>query len=145
MQYASCCAPIGGDAAIGLMRGGAGLVVHRATCALGRRQRAKDPARWADIIWAEELKRLFHTHLAIETQDSRGILARVASAISGADANIVGANTAPKDQTLAIMNLIVEVRERQHLANVLRRIRRVPSVIRATRVAPERLDTHTDL
>ncbi|MEY3543096.1 MAG: hypothetical protein RIQ29_504, partial [Pseudomonadota bacterium] len=108
VQYASCCAPIGGDAAIGLMRGGAGLVVHRATCALGRRQRAKDPARWADIIWAEELKRLFHTHLAIETQDSRGILARVASAISGADANIVGANTAPKDQTLAIMNLIVE-------------------------------------
>ena len=145
VQYASCCAPIGGDAAIGLMRGGAGLVVHRATCALGRRQRAKDPARWADIIWAEELKRLFHTHLAIETQDSRGILARVASAISGADANIVGANTAPKDQTLAIMNLIVEVRERQHLANVLRRIRRVPGVIRATRVAPERLDTHTDL
>ena len=145
VQYASCCAPIGGDAAIGLMRGGAGLVVHRATCALGRRQRAKDPARWADIIWAEELKRLFHTHLAIETQDSRGILARVASAISGADANIVGANTAPKDQTLAIMNLIVEVRERQHLANVLRRIRRVPDVIRATRVAPERLDTHTDL
>jgi len=145
VQHASCCAPIGGDAAIGLMRGGAGLVVHRATCALGRRQRAKDPARWADIIWAEELKRLFHTHLAIETQDSRGILARVASAISGADANIVGANTAPKDQTLAIMNLIVEVRERQHLANVLRRIRRVPGVIRATRVAPERLDTHTDL
>ena len=43
------------------------------------------------------------------------------------------------------MNLIVEVRERQHLANVLRRIRRVPGVIRATRVAPERLDTHTDL
>jgi (p)ppGpp synthase/HD superfamily hydrolase len=72
-------------------------------------------------------------------------LARVASAISGADANIVGANTAPKDQTLAIMNLVVEVRERQHLANVLRRIRRVPDVIRATRVAPERLDTHTDL
>lgn len=145
VQYASCCAPIGGDAAVGLMRGGAGLVVHRTTCPLGRRQRAKDPARWADIIWAEELKRLFQTHLAIETQDSRGILARVASAISGADANIVGANTAPKDQTLAIMNLIVEVRERQHLANVLRRIRRVPDVIRATRVAPERLDTHTDL
>ena len=145
VQYASCCAPIGGDAAVGLMRGGAGLVVHRTTCPLGRRQRAKDPARWADIIWAEELKRLFQTHLAIETQDSRGTLARVASAISGADANIVGANTAPKDQTLAIMNLIVEVRERQHLANVLRRIRRVPDVIRATRVAPERLDTHTDL
>ena len=145
VQYASCCAPIGGDAAVGLMRGGAGLVVHRTTCPLGRRQRAKDPARWADIIWAEELKRLFQTHLAIETQDSRGTLARVASAISGADANIVGANTAPKDQTLAIMNLIVEVRERQHLANVLRKIRRVPDVIRATRVAPERLDTHTDL
>ena len=137
VQYAACCSPIGGDAAIGLMRGGAGLVVHRATCGLGRRQRSKDPGRWADIVWAEQLRRLFQTHLIIETQDLRGILARVASAISGADANIVGANTAPKDQTLAIMNLTIEVRERQHLANVLRRVRRVPGVIRAIRVPPQ--------
>jgi GTP pyrophosphokinase len=137
VQYAACCSPIGGDAAIGLMRGGAGLVVHRATCGLGRRQRSKDPGRWADIVWAEQLRRLFQTHLIIETQDLRGILARVASAISGADANIVGANTAPKDQTLAIMNLTIEIRERQHLANVLRRVRRVPGVIRAIRVPPQ--------
>ena len=145
VQYAACCSPIGGDAAIGLMRGGAGLVVHRATCGLGRRQRSKDPARWADVIWAEELKRLFQCHLVIETQDQRGILARVASAISGADANIVGANTAPKDQTLAIMHLTLEVRERQHLANVLRRIRRVPGVIKANRVTPQRVETLPDL
>jgi (p)ppGpp synthase/HD superfamily hydrolase len=64
----------------------------------------------------------------------------VASAISAADANIVGANTAPKDQTLAIMHLTLEIRERQHLANVLRRIRRVPGVIRASRVGPQRFD-----
>ena len=140
VQYATCCNAIGGDSAIGLMRGGAGLVVHRATCGLGRRQRAKDPSRWADIVWAEDLKRLFPTHLIIETQDVRGILARVASAISAADANIVGANTAPKDQTLAIMHLTLEIRERQHLANVLRRIRRVPGVIRASRVGPQRFD-----
>ena len=144
VQYAACCSPIGGDAAIGLMRGGAGLVVHRATCGLGRRQRSKDPGRWADIVWAEQLRRLFQTHLIIETQDLRGILARVASAISGADANIVGANTAPKDQTLAIMNLTIEVRERQHLANVLRRVRRVPGVIRAIRVPPQHATSPTE-
>ena len=137
VQYAGCCAPIAGDVAIGLMRGGAGLVVHRANCGIGQRQRSKDPARWADIVWAEDLKRLFITHLSIETQDQRGMLARVASAISAAEANIVGANTAPKDQTIAIMNLTLEVKERQQLANVLRRVRRVPGVIRAIRVAPE--------
>ena len=73
----------------------------------------------------------------IETKDQRGILARVASAISATDANIAEANTAPKDQTMAIMRLTVEVRERQHLANVLRRVRRVPGVIRAIRVPPQ--------
>jgi GTP pyrophosphokinase len=140
VQFAACCNPIGGDVAIGLMRGGAGLVVHRAVCSLGRRQRAKDPTRWADILWAEDLKRPFQTQLDVETKDSRGILARVASAISAADANIVGANTAPKDQHLAIMHLTLEVRERQHLANVLRRIRRIPGVVKATRVAPARLE-----
>jgi (p)ppGpp synthase/HD superfamily hydrolase len=50
----------------------------------------------------------------------------------------VGANTAPKDQTLAIMHLTIEVRERQHMATVLRRLRRVPGVIRAVRVSPAR-------
>jgi GTP diphosphokinase / guanosine-3',5'-bis(diphosphate) 3'-diphosphatase len=135
VQYAACCNPIGGDAAIGLMRGGAGLVVHRAICPTGRRQRAKDPTRWADILWAEDLKRPFHTQLDIEAEDSRGILARVASAISAADANIVGVNTGPRDNTLAIMHLALEVRERQHLANVLRRIRRVPGVVKAIRVS----------
>jgi len=138
VQYAPCCNPIGGDAATGMMRGGAGLVIHRLNCPQGRRQRSKDPSRWADILWAEELKRLFQSQLIVETQDSRGILARVASAISGADANIVGANTAPKDQTLAIMHLTIEVRERQHMATVLRRLRRVPGVIRAVRVSPAR-------
>ena len=136
VQYAACCSPIGGDAAIGLMRGGAGLVVHRLLCPTGRRQRAKDPSRWAEVLWAEDLKRLFPAQLVIETKDQRGILARVASAISATDANIAEANSAPKDQTMAIMRLTVEVRERQHLANVLRRIRRIPGVIRASRVAP---------
>lgn len=140
VQYAPCCSPIGGDASIGHMRGGAGLVVHRAICPLGRRQRAKDPTRWADIIWAEDLKRPFQTSLVIEVKDARGILARVASAISAAEANIVGAQTAPKDQTLAVMNLILEVRERQHLANVLRRVRRIAGVVKATRVTPARMD-----
>jgi (p)ppGpp synthase/HD superfamily hydrolase len=69
----------------------------------------------------------------------------VASAISGAEANIVGANTAPKDQTLAIMQLTIEVRERQHLAEVLRRVRRVPGVIKASRVVPQRVENPRDI
>lgn len=144
VQYAACCNPIAGDVAIGLMRGGAGLVVHRAICPLGRRQRAKDPSRWADVIWADELKKSFHTHLDIEAIDSRGILARVASAITSADANIVGANTAPIDQTTAIMHLTLEVRERAHLANVLRRVRRVPGVVKATRLISTRPEANPE-
>jgi GTP diphosphokinase / guanosine-3',5'-bis(diphosphate) 3'-diphosphatase len=145
VQYASCCNPIGGDACMGMMRGGAGLVVHRANCAQGKRQRSKDPSRWAEIIWAEDLKRSFTCNLVVETQDSRGILARVASAISATEANIIEANTAPKDQNTALMQLKIEVRERQHLANILRKIRRVPGVIKAVRLGPQRLDEHLEI
>ena len=122
------------------MRGGAGLVVHRAICPLGRRQRAKDPSRWADILWAEEQKRPFQTQLEIEALDARGVLARVASAISAADSNIVALQTGPKDQTIALMQLTIEVSERQHLANVLRRVRRISGVVKATRVSPARTE-----
>jgi GTP diphosphokinase / guanosine-3',5'-bis(diphosphate) 3'-diphosphatase len=145
VQYANCCNPIGGDACMGMMRGGAGLVVHRTNCAHGRRQRAKDPSRWAEIVWAEELKRTFACNLIVETQDSRGILARVASAISAAEANIVEANSAPKGQNMALMALKIDVRERQHLANILRRIRRIPGVVKAVRMAPQRLEDNAEI
>lgn len=133
VQYASCCFPIAGDNAWGFMRGGAGLLVHRASCPMARRQRSKDAARWADVVWGDPLFRVFQTQLDIEVNDEPGVLAKVAAAISACQANIVDISIEPHAGGLATLAVAIEVKNRLHLADVLRRVRRNNTVHRATR------------
>ena len=134
VQYASCCFPIAGDNACGHMRGGAGLLIHRTSCGFSRRQRPKDPLRWANVIWGDPLYRTFQTQLHIEAKDSPGVLAKVAAAISACEANINDLSIEPHGGGFAVLKLLLEVRSRQHLADVLRRIRQTAVVLKASRV-----------
>jgi GTP pyrophosphokinase len=134
VQYAHCCYPIAGDNATGYMRGGTGLLVHRASCPTARRQQDKDPGRWAEISWGDPLYRDFETHLDIEVHDSPGVLAKVASAISASSANIVDISIEQHIAGFARIRVAIEVKHRQHLADVLRRVRHNAVVTKATRV-----------
>lgn len=133
VQYAHCCFPIGGDNAVGHMRGGTGLMIHRASCMTAKRQRAKEPQRWADIVWGEPLHRPFETHLVVEVTDSPGVLALVAAAISTAKGNILDLRIERQETGFPSMHIAIEVRDRLHLAEVLRKIRRTSAVTKASR------------
>ncbi|MEN9829670.1 MAG: hypothetical protein RLZZ409_408, partial [Pseudomonadota bacterium] len=134
VQYAHCCYPIAGDNAVGYMRGGTGLQIHRASCPTARRQQDKDPSRWAEISWGDPLYRDFETHLDIEVSDSPGVLAKVASAISASGANIVDISIEKHGTGFARLRVAIEVKHRQHLADVLRRVRRNAVVTKASRI-----------
>lgn len=134
VQYAACCHPIAGDTAIGFMRGGAGLLVHRASCPTAKRSRSKDPSRWAEVHWAETLHRQFEAHLAVELQDAPGVLAKIAAAISACEANIIDLTIEPRTTGISRMRVVVDVRDRRHLADVLRSIRHTGVVSKATRI-----------
>lgn len=134
VQYAACCHPIAGDNSWGYMRGGAGLLIHRASCGYARRQRPKDPNRWADIIWGDPIYRTFETHLHVDVKDAPGALAKVAGAISASDANIIDLTIERRGGGFSTLKVVLEVRGRDHLADVLRRVRLTASVNRATRL-----------
>jgi len=135
--YASCCHPIPGDALLGYLARGEGLVIHTSDCAVAQRQRSKDPERFINVIWADEPVRLFDVGLIATITNGKGVLARVASTLAGADADIVHVamtdEAAP--QTLDL-RFIVALRDRDHLARTLHALRRTPSVLRATRAKP---------
>ena len=135
VQYAHCCYPIAGDNACGHMRGGTGLMVHRASCPSAKRQRAKEPQRWADILWGEPMHRTFETHLVVDVTDSPGVLALVAAAISTAHGNILDLRIERQGTGFPSMHIAIEVKDRQHLAEVLRKIRKTSSVTKASRAS----------
>ncbi|MBN9411322.1 MAG: bifunctional (p)ppGpp synthetase/guanosine-3',5'-bis(diphosphate) 3'-pyrophosphohydrolase [Burkholderiales bacterium] len=137
VQYAHCCRPIPGDDIIGYLGHGEGLVVHTAECSVGRRLQQKDAERFFAVEWSDEPVRAFETGVIVTVAQSKGVLARVAVAIAGAEADITHVDM-PEDtaQDAADLSFVVAVRDRSHLDGILRQLRRTPSVLGARRAVP---------
>ncbi len=134
VQLAQCCLPIPGDTMIGHLKRDQGLTVHTPDCDIAKRQRAKEPERWIEVIWGTELNRRFDCRIKVLVHNDKGVLARVAAEIGEWDANItyVGMDD-DKDHLMTQLRFTIQVEGRIHLARLMRNVRRVPSVARILR------------
>jgi GTP pyrophosphokinase/guanosine-3',5'-bis(diphosphate) 3'-pyrophosphohydrolase len=135
VQLASCCRPIPGDEVRGYLGRGEGLIVHTCECAVGRRLFQRDSEHWIQVDWADELTRNFEAGITLLLNNGKGVLAQVAQAVAQAEADITHiamGDDAPLRET-AEMNLLIAVRDRLHLADVLRVLKRTPAVQRVSR------------
>ncbi|WP_157268155.1 RelA/SpoT family protein [Azohydromonas aeria] len=137
VQLARCCRPIPGDSIVGYLGRGEGLTVHTAECAVARRLHERDTEHWIPVEWAEDIARPFEAAVLVLVQNGKGVLARVASAVSAAEADITHIDMGDEHAGESVeMRLLLSVRDRLHLADVLRTLKRAPSVLRAQRVKP---------
>lgn len=137
VQLATCCRPIPGDDIVGYLGRGEGLVVHTAECGVGRRLFERDSERWIPVEWAEEPSRSFEAAVQVLVSNGKGVLAQVAQALSEAEADITHIDMGDERPTeTAELRLRVAVRDRQHLADVLRAVKRASAVLKVTRVKP---------
>jgi (p)ppGpp synthase/HD superfamily hydrolase len=133
VQLASCCRPIPGDAIVGSIKKGQGLVVHLSDCASIVRSRKNEPDQWIDVEWDPRTARLFQAAIHVMVENQRGVLAKVASEIAEAGSNI-DAITMEEDRSMfTTMHFVLEVANRQHLARVMRALRRLPDVKKISR------------
>ncbi|MBI5258922.1 MAG: bifunctional (p)ppGpp synthetase/guanosine-3',5'-bis(diphosphate) 3'-pyrophosphohydrolase [Burkholderiales bacterium] len=137
VQLATCCRPIPGDAIVGYLGRGEGLLVHTADCRNGKRLAERDPERWMPVEWAEQPTRPFETMVQVLVRNGKGALAQLATSVSAAEADITHIDMDnERDPDVAELRLLVSVRDRLHLADLLRTLKRSPPVMRATRVKP---------
>ncbi len=135
VTMATCCRPIPGDQIVGYLGRGEGLTVHTADCQVGQRLYERDRERWMQVEWAEEPTRAFETQLQVLLHNGKGALAQVAQAVSRAEADITHIDMGDeRPGETADMKLLVSVRDRLHLAEVLRTLKRTPAVLRVQRV-----------
>jgi len=132
IQYAKCCRPVPGDAIIGQFRKGQGLIVHLRDCATLRKQRI-DGSELVDVEWAADVEGVFDCGVRVLVADRRGLLAELATAVGDADANIDTVSMERPDGGDVAMFFGVQVRDRRHLANVMRALHRIPDVRRVHR------------
>jgi RelA/SpoT family (p)ppGpp synthetase len=134
VQLATCCRPIPGDAIVGSIKKGQGLVVHVSDCSAIVRSRINEPEQWIDVEWDPRTARLFQAAISVMVENQRGVLAKVASEIAEAGSNIDAISMEEDRTVFTAMHFVLEVANRQHLARVMRALRRLPDVKKITRV-----------
>lgn len=134
VQFAQCCRPIPGDPILGFINKDKGLVIHTHDCPTIRKFRL-DPDKWLDVEWDPQGSRLYKVSLRLVVANRRGMLAKIASGIAEAGSNIDNVSMEEADNsTYTTMNFMVQVENRVHLAELMRRLRKIPDVVRINRV-----------
>ena len=133
LQYARCCHPIPGDPILGHLSPGKGLVVHLESCRNLSEIRS-NPELCTSMMWSENVTGQFPVALKVEITPERGFIAALASRITEQEATIEKITTADKDAFTSIVDMVLTVRDRIHLAETLRRVRSLTPVRRLYRV-----------
>ena len=132
VTYARCCFPIPNDPIMAYLSAGRGVMIHRQNCGNLAEYR-KQPDKWLSVAWEGMHGRLFSSEIQLEINNKVGVLAAVASAIAGTETNIDQVSLEERDVSTSHLKFQVQVRDRQHLARVIRTIRSMPDVRRVYR------------
>lgn len=127
LTFGNCCHPVPGDDIMGYATTGKGIVVHRVECPNVPEFR-KSPQRCVEIAWDSDVVGDYRIELRIGVSNRPGVLAQVASAIAEAASNIENVEYQERDLMTANLVFTIEIRNRHHLANVMRGVRRLAVV-----------------
>ena len=128
-----CCRPIPGDSIIGFFNPGKGIVVHQHDCR-NRAMIKKKQNNWLDVEWGDDVKGDFVTEIRLEILNQTGSLAMITSIISALDSNIENVKILNKDSQTCTDLILLTVRNRVHLAQIMRRLKELSNVLKITRV-----------
>jgi len=132
VSYARCCHPIPGDDVMGYLSSGRGIVIHRNNCGNLSNFR-KQPEKWISVSWESDVDREFASQIQVETLNKPGVLAEVAATIGDAESNIEQVSVLGRHEDCSVLAFLLQVKDRTHLAQIMRGVRKMPNVIRVTR------------
>ncbi|CAB5523773.1 bifunctional GTP diphosphokinase/guanosine-3',5'-bis pyrophosphate 3'-pyrophosphohydrolase [Stutzerimonas stutzeri] len=133
LNYAKCCTPIPGDPIVGHLSAGKGMVVHLETCRNIADVR-HNPDKCIQLSWSKDVTGEFNVELRVELEHQRGLIALLAGSVNAADGNIEKIGMDERDGRISVVQLVVSVHDRVHLARVIKKLRTIKGVTRITRV-----------
>ncbi len=135
VNYARCCNPIPGDSIVGRLSAGKGMVIHLDSCRNITEPHAHAGAdECIPLAWARDVVGEFSVSLRVELEHQRGLIAVLASAVTDADANVEKISMDERDGRTSAVLLAISVRDRVHLARVIKQLRVIKGVQHVTRV-----------
>jgi RelA/SpoT family (p)ppGpp synthetase len=132
VSYARCCFPIPNDPIMAYVTSGRGVVLHREACGNLKNYR-KQPEKWLSVTWQPDITKFFSVEIRVEVRSRIGVLAAIASEIANTQTSIDHVSIVERDGDASTLIFEIQVRDRKHLALVIKRIRKMPDVLKVTR------------
>jgi len=134
VSLAKCCHPIPGDTIVGLFHKNKGIVVHLSNCKNALEARSHQ-AGWIDVEWDDiaDENNEFPVELLLSSRNQKGSLGKIAATISSLGSNIEHVNVEAQDSHVSRNTFIVTVKNRQHLAKLIRKLYRLDKVVKVKR------------
>ena len=127
VSYSKCCRPVPGDEIVAHISQGKGLAVHRQECK-NIRGWQQEKSKYFIVKWEDNPEKEYIAALRVEIINHQGALAKLTNLVSTTAANIVEITTEEKESNLYLIDLGITVKDRIHVANIMRRIRVMPDV-----------------
>ena len=137
VKFAKCCTPVPGDPVVGFITRGFGVSVHRADCpnAVAAQQKHEEAGRWIKVDWVEGELSGYSTALELSAKDRDGLTLDVAMALSAAQVKVSSLSAKAMPDGFAVVTIMVEVKDRSELTNVINKLSQIPSVTQVKRAA----------
>jgi len=132
LVFAQCCQPIPGDSICGILRDGQSMQVHTTDCKIIFKSRI-DPNSIIPLAWDDAVKGDYWVEIAVEVANEKGVLASLSAAFADSDSNIADIHIDPKDGRHNYIIFTVSVKDRNHLARIIKKIRAINTVVRLFR------------
>jgi guanosine-3',5'-bis(diphosphate) 3'-pyrophosphohydrolase len=133
IKLAQCCSPVKGEPVVGYITVGRGLAVHSLRCPLVIKE-ILDGERLVEVSWDPAFAGTFKARLLVKSQDSPGVLAKVATAVAGLDGDIFKAEASMVADGKARIRLDVRIKDLHHLEAIAKRIAALKEVLSVERV-----------
>lgn len=135
VRFARCCNPVPGDPIIGYITRGRGVSVHRSDCQnLPTAAEGEEAQRVIEVEWCEEVEASYSVEIEILGHDRRGLLNEVLQTVSESKTNIAAVSGRSDRNKVAIMHLTILIRNKEHLQNVVDKIKRIKDIFSVQRL-----------
>ena len=131
VSFAKCCRPVPGDAIVGFMSSGKGIVVHQQSCPNITETASEN--RQLSVQWSDHVEGEYLAYIRVQVANQRGVLANLSATIADMYSNIENVNLSEKDGRISTMEFVITVNDRIHLARIMKKLRSLPVVNRIWR------------
>ncbi|KEQ17677.1 bifunctional GTP diphosphokinase/guanosine-3',5'-bis pyrophosphate 3'-pyrophosphohydrolase [Endozoicomonas numazuensis] len=127
ISFAKCCYPIPGDPVVGHVSSGRGIVIHTESCKNIADIR-HSPEKVLEVDWDKDVSGEFTVELLVELEHHRGMIASLATSVTAVEGNIEKISMEERDASFCMVQLVIKVKDRLHLARIIKRLRVIKGV-----------------